>query len=235
MPTSEQGDRTPFLVFGENEVFFEEDWEMGIGGGLWSTGLAISKYFTTDHAANEVRRLRERCGRNLSVLELGSGNGFLACCFLAMAGRYIEHLVITDDKDHLPLIERTINENGHLKEGINTNVCFLEHLWGKFTSREDKSDTSVEKLVRSGEFQFDLILGSDVAYREHLYDPLIASLSKFSAPHTVSLIGVTMNDTKPLFFKKLREAGFSYLRLADYLLPVEFRGNTFGVFIIQRV
>ena len=52
--------------------------------------------------------------------------------------------------------------------------------------------------------------------------------------HTTSIIGVTMNDTKPIFFKKLNEAGFVYERIADHLLDTKFRGGTaFGIFIIQ--
>jgi hypothetical protein len=32
----------------------------------------------------------------------------------------------------------------------------------------------------------------------------------------------------------LRQAGLMYRKLADHLMPQEFRGTTFGVFVIQR-
>jgi hypothetical protein len=52
-----------------SKLTLNEDWTAGIGGGLWSTGVAMAKYFERPEV---VERLRgKRC------LELGSGNGFL--------------------------------------------------------------------------------------------------------------------------------------------------------------
>jgi len=76
-----------------------------------------------------------------------------------------------------------------------------------------------------------------VAYRDHLHDPLIAALDEFCVPnHTVALIGVTMNDTKPIFFDKLHDRGFRYEKLADHLLGDEFctSSRQFGVFCISK-
>ena len=92
----------------------------------------------------------------------------------------------------------------------------------------------IDGRIRHGHYKFDLIIGSDVAYRKELYDPLIRSLREFSDENTVSLIGVTMLDTTPSFFHKLNKAGFRYEKFADHLLEPEFRGTTFGVFAIQK-
>jgi|UPI000581A6BD predicted nicotinamide N-methyase len=225
--------REPFMVIEDTPVFFEEDWSAGIGGGLWSTGLAMAQYAKTTHAKQEIQRLHDRVGR-LSVLELGSGNGLLATCWLALAASYIEKLVISDDADHLPMIRQTLCANKHLTDLV-TGSCIhvLEHTWGSFEKR-DSHQNSYSDHVRSGECKFDLILGSDVAYRPYLYDPLISSLLRYSKPHTISLIGVTMQDTRVDFFHKLTKAGFTYRRLADHLFEPQFRGTTFGIFVIQK-
>lgn len=132
----------------------------------------------------------------LSLLELGSGNGFLALCFLAL--RHWKELVITNIDTHLPLIQTTLDENAHFVSS-ESNVQVTEHKWGEL------EDALTGK-------KFDVIVGSDVAYHEDLYDILITSLLRFSHESTVALMGVTMNDTKPLFFHTLREAGFRYER-----------------------
>mmetsp|Transcript_26515 Transcript_26515/g.41137 ORF Transcript_26515/g.41137 Transcript_26515/m.41137 type:complete len:108 (+) Transcript_26515:5744-6067(+) len=82
--------------------------------------------------------------------------------------------------------------------------------------------------------KFDFIFGSDLAYRNSLHAPLIASLNMFSHSHTISLIGVTMLDTTPAFFTALDKAGFCFERLADGLLDPQFRGGTFGIIAIQK-
>ncbi|KAL7474974.1 hypothetical protein ACHAW6_000909 [Cyclotella cf. meneghiniana] len=105
-------------------------------------------------------------------------------------------------------------------------IIVTEHIWGSFENFE-KEDLNQEK--------YDFIFGTDLAYREYLYKPLIASLLRFSHAHTLCLIGVTMNDTHPLFFDLLTDAGFRYQRLADHLLESEFMScGNFGVFAIQK-
>jgi len=131
------------------------------------------------------------------------------------------------------LIRQTLQANAHVTE--NQDITVIEHQWGKFSKREeDSSGSSIERCVKEGSIQFDLIVGSDVAYHEDLYDILIASMRQFSHDNTLALIGVTRKDTKPGFFTKLEEAGFLYERLADHLLPVEYRGPIFGLFAVRR-
>jgi predicted nicotinamide N-methyase len=248
--------RKPFLKIGDIQVYFSEDWATGIGGGLWSTGLAMARYFGTPHAASCIQRLqaqkRKENGQGLSVLELGSGNGFLSVCLMALARDSFANLVVTDAEDHLAMIRQTLAANSHIVLADNQKdqvpIHVLEHLWGEFPSPtvssaningESADNASPESMsfpdrVKEGKHQFDLIIGSDVAYRRELYDPLIASLQRYCHAQTVCLIGMTMNDTTPSFFKLLTKAGFVYERFADHLLHPEFRGKTFGVFVIRK-
>lgn len=280
--------KEPFLTVSGKPVYFEEDWHSGIGGGLWSTGSAMARYFATQHASELVADLMvagERnsdsvggClrggsttastrGKDCSVLELGSGNGLAAASLLALLAAGSEDgrgrqegkgetsagigaaacvdVVVTDTGErHLDLIRKTMDANSHLLRGSGSvrRVHVVEHRWGEFqqdggASAADAASVDNAPLVdkmREGRHKFDLIIGSDVAYREELYDPLIASLSRFSDAGTLALIGVTMADTTPFFFRKLRRAGFAYRRFADHLLDPEFRGTTFGIFLIRR-
>jgi predicted nicotinamide N-methyase len=240
--------RKPFLKIGDTPVYFSEDWDTGIGGGLWSTGLAMARYFGTPHADSCIQRLqaqkRKQNGQGLSVLELGSGNGFLSVCLMALARDSFANLVVTDTEDHLPMIRQTLAANSHIVQADNNNgkdhvpIHVLEHLWGEFSSAVDTNatpeSTSLPDRIHQGRHQFDLIIGSDVAYRKELYGPLIASLQQFCHAQSVALIGTTMNDTTPSFFRLLTKAGFVYERFADHLLHPEFRGKTFGVFVIRK-
>jgi predicted nicotinamide N-methyase len=242
-----------FMKIGDTQLYFAEDWNTGIGGGLWSTGLAMARYFGTPHAASCIQRLhaqkRKQNGLGLSVLELGSGNGFLSVCLMALARNSFANLVVTDTEDHLPMIRQTLAANSHILQADNNNVPIhvLEHLWGEFPSptvsasdaepantNASPESMSLPDRVLQGRHQFDLIIGSDVAYRKELYDPLIASLQQFCHAQTVALIGITMADTTPSFFRLLTKAGFVYERFADHLLDSDFRGKTFGVFVIRK-
>jgi hypothetical protein len=246
---AEDGEKTAFLTIDHIPIYFMEDWNIGIGGGLWSTGLAIAKYFehhSTDVADNLKRlaEMRRKRGYHdgISAIELGSGNGFLSVCLLALAASQnipLNKLNITDTEDHLNLMEETIEANSHvwdelivvkggssfISHGSLTNskeypvtVTVAEHLWGVDCSNE----------------KYDFIFGSDLAYRDYLYDPLILSLLQLSHQHTICLIGVTMNDTRPQFFDKLSKAGFRFERLGDHFLEGQFRGANFGIFVVKR-
>jgi ribosomal protein L11 methylase PrmA len=212
---------TPFLTIHGSPVYFHENWDIGIGGGLWSTGMAMALYFSSDQArASLIQQASVSVNNKVRVLELGSGNGILSVCLLAMAREYIDTLIITDCADHMTLMEATLEANQHLL-GDYVNVQLKEHEWGNF-----ENDI--------GDERFDLIIGTDVAYRPYLYDVLISSIANYSHSKTVSLIGVTMQDTTPAFFEKLKNAGFRYTRLNDLYMPINFRGTTFGIFIIQK-
>jgi len=229
-------------------IVLEEHWDSGIGGGLWSTGLALAKYLDTNHAQDQLKSLQIR-----TALELGSGNGFLSMCLWAAccsdggeisssSSSWLKGIVVTDTKEHLPLIQSTVDANlpTMISSGPSiprTTVHVMEYLWGtgplrlrdEIRSNEDEDPSRCTKGNT-----FDLILGSDLAYRDCLHDPLIETLVHCSHSRTVILLGVTMNDTKPQFFSKLTTAGFQYEKLSDHCIDPSFRGTNFGIFIIQR-
>lgn len=146
--SDEDEEKEAFLTINDIPVYFSEDWDTGIGGGLWSTGLAMAKYFrhhSTD-VINDLKRLahlkhmrwyrqltneqqklyrtgegaRDRISRGekgISALELGSGNGFLSVCLLALCAYQnvpLVNLVVTDMSDHLQLMYKSIKKNLHV-------------------------------------------------------------------------------------------------------------------------
>ena len=243
--------KIPFLQANEKTIYFNENWDVGIGGGLWSNGLSLSKFFI-DHSdllkhnfGRMISKKKQKCKLNNSkfdgvrAIELGSGNGLLSCCLAAVVGDLLDTLYVTDLSDHIDLMKQTVLANSHIlalqnnsevdgddcikKSGSDSVKCnVIEHAWGKFKPSDPLSG------------KFDFIFGSDVAYRDHLHGPLISSLIQFSDENTISMIGVTMTDTKPIFFKSLREAGFRYERIPDHIMSQQFRGTTFGLFVIQK-
>ena len=238
----------PFLQVQGCPIYFQEDWGTGIGGGLWSTGAALARYFDTPHAKQQLMTTTIlKKNKSTSFLELGSGNGLLSVCWMALLRQQQQHatttaqlprhrhaVVVTDMADHLPLIQKTLDANPHIVQApVWLDVHAVEHTWGEFAN-DDENETTVSSPLDNR--TFDVIVGSDVAYRRELYEPLIASLLHFSdAQKTTILLGCTMADTTPTFFDLLRRAGFDYRRLADSCLPEEYRGQqTFGIFVVVR-
>jgi hypothetical protein len=174
-------------------------------------------------------------------------------------------IVVTDTAEHLSLIQKTISmnlkrsgvatsmtSNGHDGAGASPTVkgdhfrpvvTVQQYLWGESTDRLlSCSSNSDDDDEHDGFDSFDIIIGSDLAYRDELHDPLIDAMTRATTSSTTSsatkstmiLLGVTMSDTKPIFFRKLYDAGFRYERLADHLIEPQFRGQQFGIFVIWK-
>ena len=137
-------------------------------------------------------------------------------------------------KDNIGVEEMDTSKGQNLVKSI-----VMEHRWGEFNNDDDKTklledEASIEQKVQNGNMTFDFIFGSDIAYREYGYHPLIASFQRLFHENSVGLVGITMMDTRPKFFHLLRDAGFRYDRLSNHLMEPEFRNNIFGLFVIRR-
>ena len=153
----------------------------------------------------------------INALELGSGNGFLSVCLMALAANQnipLREVVVTDLSDHLKLMKKTVDKNNHVYntrtmfepyEGYETDehrdvefgeggleedleVIIAEHKWGKFPIKGSTEDKHDDHLQTK---KYDFIFGSDLAYRNSLHDILISSLLQFTHEHTLCLIGVS--------------------------------------------
>ena len=150
--------------------------------------------------------------------------------------------MVTDLGDHVPLITQTMENNSHFiqivkedeldmikTESNKVKAMVLEHEWGHVDKKEAEDSSSILHQIK-----FDFIFGTDIAYRHYLHEALIESLKYLSHSKTLILIGITLMDTDGIFFQRLLDAGFTYNRLSDHLLDPEFRGSTFGLFLVQR-
>eukprot|EP00985_Skeletonema_marinoi_P014395 scaffold7294_cov109-Skeletonema_marinoi.AAC.3 len=148
------GDKQVFLSIDETPIYFREDWNTGIGGGLWSTGLAIAKYFEHHYSdvsdnLNRLAEMKRKRGENdgISAIELGSGNGFLSACLLALAqttSLSLKNVVVTDMEDHLILMEKTIRTNPHVwDELIVTKEGSSSTYHGSPSNRKERPASSV--------------------------------------------------------------------------------------------
>eukprot|EP00904_Undaria_pinnatifida_P005369 jgi/Undpi1/1962/HiC_scaffold_12.g05349.m1 len=199
---------TEVILEGRGVLHFECDWGVGIGGGLWSTGILLTQHLC-QHAA-----LYDGVFRGKRVLELGSGTGLVGVA-AARFGPPAE-VVITDLESHLDICRKNVTRNVEDNETGSCPVKVQAYDW-------------TEKVpAELGAMPFDIILGTDVAYYEHLYTPFIEALDRTAGPDTLILLGVTRTDTGPDFFDALDKAGFEY-NLVD-----QATHKGFGLFTVCR-
>ena len=100
---SSEGDRADETVVecvGGRQLRFKSDWDVGIGGGLWTNGLRCCEHFR-QHAASYCAWLDGK-----TVLELGAGTGLVGlylAALLAHGGAAPAALLVTDRADHLAI------------------------------------------------------------------------------------------------------------------------------------
>lgn len=100
----------------------------------------------------------------LRILELGSGTGVVGIAAAAILGAKV---TVTDLPHVLPNIQFNVDANSQVLEQQSGVVDVVALSWGESQHME-----AVGK-------DYDLILGSDVVYHDHLYNPLINTLRFF--------------------------------------------------------
>eukprot|EP00644_Phytophthora_capsici_P000465 jgi/Phyca11/13746/fgenesh1_pg.PHYCAscaffold_4_\ len=206
----------------ETLLEFECDWAPGIGGSVWTSGELLAAHL-------ELQREHYRSIFDGSrVLELGSGTGYvglmIAACFNP------SHVYLTDLPTHLNGLHRNVERNsGALRPGVQMHVSELS--WGNV----EQETSLLESIADSnGEAQVDVILGTDVAYLQELYDPLLHTMNRLATSRTLILLGLNRADTRLTFFRQLERDGFEYYKIPDLKLPQEYWGRDFGLFEIRR-
>ncbi|CAM9096186.1 unnamed protein product [Ectocarpus sp. 4 AP-2014] len=208
---------------GRGKLKLEVNWGVGIGGGLWSTGILLTEHLAK-HAA-----LYDLVFKGKRVLELGSGTGLVGLA-AARFGPPLE-VVITDLESHVDICKRNVAAQDDM--GAQASTCFTCPCLttkGLCSVRVQAFDWSSEVPEELGEVPFDVVLATDVAYYEHLYAPFVqaSALERTAGQHTLVLLGVTRTDTGPAFFDALDKSGFVY-NLVD---QASHKG--FGLFTVHR-
>nr|GMC96991.1 protein N-lysine methyltransferase METTL21A [Ipomoea batatas] len=103
-------------------------------------------------------------GKRVRILELGSGTGVVGIAAAATLGASV---TVTDLPHVLPNIQFNVDLNSGVLENHGGAVDVAALSWGEMKD--------MEAIGR----EYDLLLGSDVVYHDHLYDPLLKTMKFF--------------------------------------------------------
>jgi predicted nicotinamide N-methyase len=198
----------------EKTLTFACDWDVGIGGSVWTSGEILTNYLQ-DHQDEYASIFK-----NQRVIELGSGTGYVglmtALCFEP------KEVILSDLGTHVDCMQKNVDLNHSALQGCNVKVA--EYAWG--------NESHASKLSDDG--PFGIVLGTDVAYLCELYEPLIAALKQLPlTKETLVLFGINRQDTSIIFFQRLEEEGFEYYKVSDIQLRSGYRGKDFAIFKIR--
>jgi predicted nicotinamide N-methyase len=205
----------------KGSISIARNWDVGIGGDLWTTGRLMVQHFLTQP------ELYSRLLHGATVLELGAGAALVSLAAAALFAP--KRLVISDQESHLPICDANLQRNAHMiPRSCSISIAALDwsHPEQLFTINDDSSNAEPE--------HFDVILGMDLAYYTELHDILIDTLCKTASSSTVIILGVTKTDTGPAFFYKLHAAGFDYYRAHDSVHNSSFDAGNFALFTIFK-
>lgn len=140
----------------------------GIAFQLWPAATALVSLFDLHcsrlPALGPLSDAVPALSRRLRVLELGSGTGLVGIATAAILGASV---TVTDLPQALPNLRHNAGANAGAvaRRGGAVRVAALR--WGV-----------AEDAAAVGS-HFDLVLGSDLVYHDHLYDPLLQTLRCF--------------------------------------------------------
>lgn len=183
------------------------DWSIGIGGSIWTSGLALVDYL------ERYRTQHLELFQDATIVELGSGTGLVGLAVSEIFQPKTTYL--TDMASYLP----GLKQNAERSRSKKIQVSELN--WE--TPQAFKSSSPI-----------DIILGTDVAYLVELYEPLVSTLNHLIGSTTVAILGINRIDTNLDFFRMLESAGLIYYKIPDAELALEYRGKDFGLFLISR-
>jgi predicted nicotinamide N-methyase len=204
-------------------ISIAHNWDVGIGGDLWTTGRLMVQHFLTQP------ELYSRLLHGATVLELGAGAALVSLAAAALFAP--KRLVISDQESHLPICEANLQRNAHMiPSSCSISIAALDWSHPEQLYSNGNGDSSIAEEPE----QFDVILGMDLAYYTELHDILIDTLCKTASRSTVIILGVTKTDTGPTFFDKLHAAGFDYYRAHDSVHNSSFDARNFALFTIFK-
>lgn len=142
----------------------------GLSFQLWPGAIALVNLLDTHYLQPIIRNplstlFKSQENRPLRIIELGSGTGLVG---IAAAALLSANVTVTDLPHVLPNLRINVEANSKLLQvnlGAKVNVAVLS--WG------------VDEDMKAVGREYDLILGSDVVYHDHLYEPLIKTLRFF--------------------------------------------------------
>ncbi|KAL2928565.1 Protein-lysine methyltransferase METTL21C [Bienertia sinuspersici] len=130
----------------------------GLSFQLWPAATSLFSLLNT-HRLH--RHLPLHPHRRIRILELGSGTGLVGITAAAILGADV---TVTDLPHVIPNLEFNVAANGSIIAANGGAVVAAELAWG-----------DVDQMETIGR-EYDVIVGSDVVYHDHLYEPLLNTL-----------------------------------------------------------
>lgn len=156
-----------------------------------------------------------------TITEVGSG---IAICSLFLTKFGAPKLVTATDGNEI--VVDLMKDNAKLA-GCQNVEC-RRMMWGTENARE----------FREKHGQFDIVMGSEIAYDESCIDPLVETMKELLAPNGRILVGhiFRYGRVTRYFFKRLDEEGFEVLQEIhwDDLMNYRVEAIEGSVFIIKR-
>lgn len=174
--------------FGNQEFTILSDWNAGIGGGVWSSGLELCTLFQDADKSDNYDW--NALFSNKNAVELGCGTGLIGIVISRLFP--VKNMILTDTESHMGIISTNILRN-------STEFVFAEQLdWFNPSNN-----------IRSTYGDIDVIIGTDVVYHRSLFAPFLNVCRSLASPHTVILLVINKLDTDLDFFIEAYRAGWS--------------------------
>ncbi|KAL6008744.1 hypothetical protein ACLOJK_021970 [Asimina triloba] len=173
-------------------LFIRQLPSQGLSFQLWPAASALMSFLDQSLSSlSSCSLLSAISQRPLRVLELGSGTGLVGITAAVILGA---HVTITDLPHVLPNLQYNANANAAAITSSGGAVDVRCLRWGEF-----------EDMASFG-LQFHLLLASDVVYHDHLFEPLLQTLS-FFLQGGVQLLMAHLRRWKKdsIFFRKARK------------------------------
>ncbi|CAK0824488.1 unnamed protein product [Prorocentrum cordatum] len=180
--------------------------EDGIGFQVWSAALALARYLEASRSLASLR-----------VLELGCGPGLLgiACAHLGAS------VTLTDKECVLPLTRKNVDCNPVPPGRTIGAVQVRELAWG--------SDVQ-EPWCGC----FDLVLGSDLTYFEHLLEPLLVSVLQVATEGTEVLLAHAHRHASESKKEKLHICVCTVFGSSSEVRWQDLFGDHFDIRLVER-
>ncbi|KAK4701185.1 hypothetical protein P7C70_g5051, partial [Phenoliferia sp. Uapishka_3] len=180
------------------------------GSVLWRVSLHLAKYILAQHHFPPPQRLFPTWSTG-SVLELGSGTGFLGLAI----GSTVKSWTFSDQLASLDLLLRNRRKNAKVGEpplGLVREVDWIDE--SLEAARLAANPNSSNRTTEDAPFP-DFIVAADCIYNPAISVPLARTIDNLAGPQTVALVASELRDNEPLelFLREWLRLGWTVARL----------------------
>ncbi|XP_074308894.1 uncharacterized protein LOC141643588 [Silene latifolia] len=174
------------------EIVIRQLASQGIAFQLWPAASTLLSLLDNHRILHPFLR-RDNC--RLRLLELGSGTGLVGIAAAAILGADV---TVTDLAHVIPNLDFNIAANAEVVGSGGGKLVAAELGWGNVEQME---------VIGKG---FDVVLGSDLVYHDHSYEPLLETLKYFllslgDEEKVFVMAHVKRWNKEAVFFKRARK------------------------------